>query len=775
MIDAALELAWRELAILLVLGLLGSGASAYLPGPLPAAARLALAPAFGLALGAGLTLSASQLMPMSTASWVVLLPAAFVSAALTLRLARRAPTGARRLPRAHVLWAAVALIVPAAALDAPLVEQRTPGPIGYSIADAAAYSEQSFVLHRNTWDSTTFDPRLDAGAATRNRFLHDFYTGPVFQTGTAPLQAALNETFGWHAIDSQSAMVVFLVTAGALGCFAFLLTLTGIGWVAAVGGLLYAGPVVYQLHVESGQSALAGLALIGPLALTANRLGAAPVPAGLLFGVLAGGLATVYPSYVPTLAGAGALTLAAALLRRRIGPTEARPLALACACAAAAAVAVAPVAIAKDVRYARAVSDGMFDKSDVEAATGSRLQALKYGRPVRSRPYRDSLPHWDRPAAAAPAWISGSRDIYYLPTKDQTSSLRWLTSDLLYPALILALAALGALRFPPSRTLLAAAGAALVVAGYSLWSQDCEYCSQRNLLPLAPIAALLTAAGLASLAVRLRPKSSLVGFAPALLALLVVAVPAQRDWALAQRLEEGGSAVGADLRAVLEVAASRNGPIAIEGTGAGPPAVAGIEGALLQTAVAERLRRPAVVDWKSLPSFHHYPGDPPRNSDLDAGYRLVLTRIAGVATPRETVLRRGPYALQRRAPTDVLVSFGAEADLVQRDPRGQAWLSGPLALAVATGEPGPVYLRLALRGPAAPSLRAGGGTVVLARGGRSVRLCARVTGGALRRKTLRLGFRPLPHQPSPDRYGRIPVADKRLRLVSLAAGSRRCR
>src|SRR5690349_16858547 len=95
MIATALDLVAREGAILLVLGAVGSGPAALLPNPLPGVARIAVAPAFGLALSAGVLLTASQVMPMATACWVVLVPLAVLSVAYTVWRTPQPGLGAR--------------------------------------------------------------------------------------------------------------------------------------------------------------------------------------------------------------------------------------------------------------------------------------------------------------------------------------------------------------------------------------------------------------------------------------------------------------------------------------------------------------------------------------------------------------------------------------------------------------------------------------------------------------------------------------------------------
>ena len=76
----ALEMLGREAFLLGVLGLLGSGAAAWVPGP--PLARLALAPSFGLAIGAAVTLTAAELMAMKTAAFALILPLCIASLAV---------------------------------------------------------------------------------------------------------------------------------------------------------------------------------------------------------------------------------------------------------------------------------------------------------------------------------------------------------------------------------------------------------------------------------------------------------------------------------------------------------------------------------------------------------------------------------------------------------------------------------------------------------------------------------------------------------------------
>jgi hypothetical protein len=776
-IEAAVDLAAREAAILLTLALLGSGPVAFLPGTVPAAARVALAPAFGLALGLGAMLSAAQVMSMSVGAWAVFVPLCLLSAAIAAwRLRQTWRPG--RLPLAHIISLAVALLVPILVFNAPFADQRTSGPAGYFIADAGLYAAQSFALEEKTWNSESFNPNLGESGFTGNRTLRKFFDGPFFQTGTAPLQAALNSTFGWRAIDSQTALMVAFVAIGALGCFGFLLAVTGSSWAAPLGALLFAGPVTYQLFIDASQAPLAALALLGAFAMTATRLVRDPLGAGALFGVLSAGVATAYPSYLPIVAGSALLALAVHLFRERDAGIL-RLSAAAFVAAILAAAVVAPLSLAKNASYFQAVSRGDLERNYGEALYETPVRTEVFGRPVPSPTLEGDTPSWHTPAEGVPAWLTGSRDLYSIPRPGETPLQRWLVFGALFPALMLALAALGARSFPAGRVLLYPAAVALVAAAYSYLIRDCGYCAERNILPLASLVAILGAAGAVAAARMLEDRfpGRILRLAPIALAFVMLVVPLKRDSALASRLTDGGAFLGEDARAVLDEAAKRQQAIAVEGGGLGAPHSAQIENTLLDAAASELFRRPPVIDWKGLPKFLYFPDDPPRNSDLDPRYGWVFTRLAGVRTPRHTVIRRGPFALERRrAPVDATITRGAGADLTQRDPRGDAWLTGPVTFTVAAPpRTGAVSLRIVLGGPTVSSVRLRGRATPLGTGAGAVAVCLPVPGsGAIRRATLRAQFERVPDQPPPDKYGGIPIPGKAVRIVSLRGLSRSC-
>ena len=133
------DLLVREAALLALLAALGSGLVVLLRPEAAGCSRIALAPAFGLALGSGAMVTASYFMPMRIALWAVLLPLAAASVMVAVLIVRRA--GAIRMPAAiDLLQVVLIVLLVASALSYPLVSQRSLGPLGYHVSDADGYT-----------------------------------------------------------------------------------------------------------------------------------------------------------------------------------------------------------------------------------------------------------------------------------------------------------------------------------------------------------------------------------------------------------------------------------------------------------------------------------------------------------------------------------------------------------------------------------------------------------------------------------------------------------
>jgi MFS family permease len=704
-LEVALRLLLMEAGLILLVGFLGSGLAALVPGKVPPAARVALAPAMGLAAGFALMLTASQFMSMSVGAFAVLVPLTVLSAAFAAVRARRCSPARRSSPSSHVLCLALAVSIPLAIFSAPLIEQRSLGPGAYLVSDAAQYADFNDHLEHNSWR----DERFGLGKG-QDRFVHDFLASPIFQTGTIPFAAALNATFGWRAIDAQSALMIALVGIGALGCFALVLTATGSAWAGLAAAALYAGPVNYQLFIDGSEAALAALAMLGPVAIVGSRLLRAPVRASALFGLLVGGMITVYPAFLPVVAVAFALAMAIHFIRRR-RVASLRTVLISSAVVAMTVVVFAPVSLAKNASYASAVSRGELDEPADEAVWREPIVFAAFGKRIQPPPQKETFPDFLPPAETAVAWVTQSRERYDLPPLEEVSPLNAAILGILLPAGVVALAAIGALRWRSWAFLLLAVAVSLALAYYAYHTQDCSYCGQRALLAIPPVLAVLASCGLVATAAWVGARRGFRdGAIVAVTAgLLLVGAAFYNDHALARKLLAGGYLFGAEARGVVD---ATSGKVLIEGASAGNSYTSYFESNLLPLAIREAAGRRPLLDWKGLGIAQfprQYPPGPP-----NPGYRFVFTRLGGIRTDRRVVVQHGPYALEERvAPLDVTVTSGVDADILQRNPAGSAWVTGPITLLVADLERAPAHVTLEVAGPGVASLRlAGRGDIV---------------------------------------------------------------
>lgn len=763
-LEVALRLLLMEAGFILLAGLLGSGLAALIPGKVPAAARVALAPAMGLAVGFPLMLTASQFMPMSVGAFAVLVPLSVLSTAFAALRTRRSAS-ARRPSAPHLIGLALAVSIPLALLSAPLIEQRSLGPASYQVSDAYSYAAYNGHLEDHSWHDESFG--LGKG---EDLLVHNFLASPYFQAGTIPFASALNSTFGWAAIDAQSALMIALVAVGSLGCFGLVLTMTGSPWAGLAAAALYAGPVNYQLFIDGSEAALAALAMLGPIAVVGIRLLESPARAGALFGLIVGGMMTVYPAFLPVVAIGFALAIAIHLIRdhRR---ASVKVVLTASAAAVVAVVVIAPVSLTKNVSYARAVSNGLLDKPAGEGTWGEPVVYGDFGKRKELPPIKETFPPFLPPAETAPAWITQTRERYDLLPLAVVSPLDAAFRGIALPALVLILAAAGAWRWRKSAFLLLAVAASLALAYYGYQVQDCSYCGQRALLAIPPILIVLACFGLVAAAAWIGARSSVRQGSMVVIAAAIVLLSTAllNDRALAERLVDSGYLLQPEARAVLDEA---SGQVMIEGAGAGHPYTSFFESNLLPLAMRIATGERPELDWKGLP-IAIFPERYPPGRPEDPEYRFVFTRLGGIESDRDVVLQRGPYALEERlAPLDVTVTNGVVADIVQRDPSGSAWVTGPIMLLVADAKRAPAHVILELAGADAASLRLGGRGAIVRAGGRAL-VCVPVPGRAsLRRVRVPLRFERPTYLP-PAHAHELPIPEATLELESLSA-AREC-
>jgi hypothetical protein len=686
------QLLSREAALIVVLAALGSGFVTFLS--VSPAARIALAPVFGLAAGSALLTSAAFVVPTGRATWFVLLPA--VAASLLVAIGRTRRPSVTELLQIGAVVAGVGLL-----LTLPLATRHTTGPVAYEVSDSMYYAIQTEALTHRTVGADTFGPPWDLVNGSR---AVPFSQSPV-QIGFVATAAGVGHLLGLHGSDVQAPFMLALVIVAALGLFAAVREWARRPtWAAVLAALLLAGPLVLQLAIDGSQAALSGLALVIPIALVAQRLVARPGRGEVvLLAVLLAGLHTMYPLLVPTVALAALVLIAALIVRRGRHSVPFAPLAAVVALAAL----LSPVAFVRNVDFWHAITS----------------------RRLLDRASQAGAPQYDLPFSKLPGWLLQTHDFY------AAGAGGWW--PLIAAAAVAGLAVFGAWRLRAAAILLALPLAAAALALYTSTSDDCSYCVQRALLVTGPVAAALVGAGIAALAAGRR--GSVAAASAAVVVVALVAGPAID----VQRRATQAAVVDPDLRALSAALPHAGGPIFMEGFGQS------IDGAFqfpagyllarehtgLQLAVATE-----TDDYAHLAVLRE-----PRavGPEFTSQYTRVATRLPGIATPRRTIMRRGAYALQeRRGPLDVTVTSGVAADAADRDPRGRAWVQGPMTFWLSAAAPQVAALRLGFKGPfSAPTEPAG--ARVLARTATGFELCVPVAGvEALRRATVVLDLPP---------------------------------
>ena len=149
------------------------------------------------------------------------------------------------------------------------------------------------------------------------------------------------------AVDARGALHGrAAVACGALATFALVRALTGGDALPALAGVLYAGPLLFQVHTDGSQGLLAGVAVLAAIAAACvARLERPSWRGTVLIGVLLAGLQAVYPELFPV----GAASIAAGVgvrligsVRRGEGVAALRDGAAQCAALAALALLASP-------------------------------------------------------------------------------------------------------------------------------------------------------------------------------------------------------------------------------------------------------------------------------------------------------------------------------------------------------------------------------------------------------------------------------------------------
>jgi hypothetical protein len=741
----------RELVMFVFLLLVGLGPVAFLPARVDRASRVALAPAFGLSAAMCVLVTAVWRVPLDKAAWLLPVLAA-ASVAVAVWRARSAPSGDPdrapwRIGKSGFIQLLVVAVVVLGSLSQPLVRRDSVGPVGYGVADADGY-----VLQQDGMRKESIHAAEREHPPWRDLTIQDWFgaASSFQQVGFDPVAADAADLLGLGASETYSAFVIALLLVGAFGAFAAVRVITRTrSWAAPLAGALIGGPFFIQLFMDGSEGAIAGLVLVLPLLLVGYLALREHRAADLiLFALLAAGLQTAYPLLVPPIAIAGAIVLAVTALSRLRGRGAGDRTKLIHAAGAllgvlVLAAAFTPVAFARNLRYWRAILDGTFSFV--------------------------GLPRYDLPVGVIPGWLAQTRDFYYLPHLSVLSTQQTLNS-IFVPLLLLAVIGYGIWRYRATAVVVAVAGAAALLAYYTMAHSQCSYCVQRNLLVVEPVTVAGIGVGLAALlASRRRALHVLAGV------IAVAALVAIGDKALDVSRREADAAYIFDRQtrqALGALSAPASATLELEGFGQGPKAQ--MEDALAYSAAYETLGHPPSIaaETDDNHGLQYLGGPRPVGVEFDPTYRYVLTRLGGIRTARRIVARYGPIALEERQPLDALVTGGVDVALARNELLGNAWVQPllPVTVWVTGARPAQrvwAQLDLQVTAPGPVSFGRASGAVTARRHGSSLTVCLAMPGnGALRRAAVPIAFNAIPQVPAPEEYG-IPDPPRGLRLAAV--------
>jgi hypothetical protein len=188
--------------------------------------------------------------------------------------------------------------------------------------------------------------------------------------------------------------MIVLILVGALGaCAATRYLADTRSWAAVLAGVLFGGPFFLQLWADSSQAAICGLGMILPFVVVGLEALRGRVADCVLLGLLAAGLLSLYPLFLPAVAVGVSIVLVVLLFRMtRYRPRTRPKISVAIGrlvLVVILAAALTPVAFLRDLRYWHAV------------LTGAQSFA--------------GLPSYPLPIGVLPGWLLQSREFYYLP------------------------------------------------------------------------------------------------------------------------------------------------------------------------------------------------------------------------------------------------------------------------------------------------------------------------------------------------------------------------
>jgi len=747
----------REAAMLITLVALGSGPASFLSRRFDAAGRLAMAPVLGLCAGTCVFTTLIWFTAARHTYWLLpILAVASVAVALRRGLAAqtqpqegpqrsRAALLLRQLRLRDAVALSVVCVVVAAPLSYTLHERHSVGPVGFEVWDAVGYTAEADGMVQQSIRTASH-----GNYATAHNFIKrywEYYASGNQNIDAAPLSANVNELIGLHATDTQSLFLIVFLMSGALGAFAAVrYAAPKPGWAAPLAGVLFAGPFFLQLMADGSQAATCGLGLILPIAaLGAEALRERRLGDLALFALLASGLVALYPLFVPGVGLTAAVVLLAVcamtwwrgqLTRKALIDGAARV-----GVVIALSAAFNLVSFLRDVSYWRAVLKGEY--------------------------YVAGLPQYHLPYSVLPGWLLQTREFYFLTELGSTSAKEVLIGVLL-PILFIAVIVFGLKRRRTGLILLALFTTYAAMAVYTSQAHHCAYCTDRTLLPMAPVGVGLLVLGVAALATAPIRWLRWAGVAVAVIAVVSVG---QRTREERLRFAAGAYFLDAGSRAMLADLPKHPGPVDIEGYGQDPGKAPG-ELPFVYFLASERNREEVsmpseYVDYQGLA----YLGEAnPANPQFSPSYRYVLSRFAGVQTTRRVIARTGSLALEERTgPLDATLVSGVAVPFVRLDTTGLPWVQGPLHMLVLGGASSPAFVALRFQAIAPVTVPHQAGVTARSYPGGALTACVRATGSApIRKATINLSFSLVAPIVPPEPFA-LPEPPQGVQLVAMRA------
>ena len=632
-----------------------------------------------MCLGTSLFTTLLYFFPADDTGWLI--PVAVAISVLVAAIRCRGAVGWRMLRANLAGWVSLAAVV--ALVTVPILAvthaRDSLGPVSYAVGDAIGY-----VAETDTDISTSLHEQINARPPLPNEAANygAVYAQSYQNLDVAPLAANVDSLLGLESTDTWEAFLIAVVVAGGLAALA------AVRWMlrqsdelvrtvaGATAGGMFAGAFFLQLYAADSEAALCGLAVLLPLAAVAADATIEPVWSALaLLALLLAGLMAVYPTFVVPVAAAGGLALVFLAARRgrvtRPGERlELRQGALRVGFIVAFAVLLNIVSFTRDLRYWK------------ELVTGG-LNSASLGFPV-----------FNMKAETLPAWLFQVRNLF-TTTSFAQASLTVTLEEVLVPLLLIGIAIIALRRFPVLWWLVVVIIVVALLGEYEATKYACSYCTDRSLLPIAPMFLGLVAVGLGVMWMSNRPLVRVLGVIVVLL-WLVPAFTSERD--MRNRVSYGGVFLESRDRTVLGLLPA-DATVEVEGFDTNPPTASPAEPFAYELAAEGSNGHASIPGDVSNSNAIAYFGVRPLNAgQFNPFYRYVLTRLPGIETDRQVVGRLYGVALEKRVqPLDVTPDAGLVTPEQQADPDGEGWLSNTVPLRLIVAGPGSVPAYVGLR------------------------------------------------------------------------------